>query len=88
MSGEGVIPALPLIAFVERDCTIGGGLCPAWAEWFQGCEDADPKCIDEDRDPLLLTAWPFNPLACERPDICKLYRAGIRRIERAEAELQ
>lgn len=60
--------------FVESDCLVGGCLCPAWNEWFMACEDTDPKAIEEDRDPAPLRQWPFNPLACERPDLCQLYR--------------
>ena len=60
--------------FVEAKCTIGGAKCPAWDEWFQACEDTDPEAIMDERDPAPLTSWPFNPLACERPDICPLYR--------------
>jgi hypothetical protein len=71
--------------FVERDCQVGGALCPMWAEWFQGCEDADPDAIVEDRDPILLLEWPFNPLGCERPDTCRHYRASLRALQHQEA---
>jgi hypothetical protein len=59
--------------FEEALCTIGGALCPAWNEWFAACEDTDPTAAEEERDPDPLAAWPFSPLACERPDICPLY---------------
>lgn len=67
------------IPFVERDCTIGGILCPMWDEWFWASVDSDPACNKPDddgevRDPVQLLEWPFNPLACERPDICPHYR--------------
>jgi hypothetical protein len=64
-----------LAPFIELECAVGGVHCPAWEEWFAACEDTDPNAIEEDRDPLPLLEWPFNPLACERPDICRLYRA-------------
>lgn len=60
--------------FVEAHCTVGGSSCAAWHEWFWASVEADPSCNDEDRDPVPLAEWPFNPLACERPDICPLYR--------------
>ena len=66
------------LAFVERECAVGGCMCPAWDEWFQASEDTDPAAIDEDRDPKPLEEWPFNPLACERPDICRLYRRATK----------
>jgi hypothetical protein len=62
------------IPFVEQHCTVGGCHCGAWSEWFQACEDTDPNAIDEDRDPAPLSEWPFDPLGCERPDICPMYR--------------
>jgi hypothetical protein len=60
--------------FVERECTIGGCLCPAWQEWFMASEETDPQAVSEERDPVPLEEWPFDPAACERPDICPLYR--------------
>lgn len=65
--------------FVESKCQVGGVLCPMWDEWFQACDDTDPDAIAEERDPKPLLEWPFNPLACERPDTCWHYRATISR---------
>jgi hypothetical protein len=72
--------------FDEPLCAVGGCRCPAWEEWFMACDDTDPKAIDEGRDPKPLEQWPFNPLGCERPDVCRLYaKAGGR--EAAETEI-
>lgn len=68
----------PTRVFTERDCQVGGVLCPMWAEWFDACEDTDPRAIDEGREPAPLLEWPFNPLGCERPDTCWHYRASKR----------
>ncbi len=62
-------------AFVEAKCTVGGTLCPAWNDWFQACDETDPDALAQDRDPTPLVNWPFDPVGCERPDICPLYRA-------------
>lgn len=65
-----------MIVFVKTKCLVGGCLCPAWDEWFQASEDTDPDAIKQGRDPLPLEEWPFNPLACERPDLCPLYASA------------
>ena len=67
-------PAVIVACFVEEKCTVGGTDCPAWNDWFQACDDTDPGAFDEDCDPAPLLEWPFDPLGCERPDICPLYR--------------
>jgi hypothetical protein len=61
------------IAFVEGECRVGGCACEAWAVWFQACEEADPKAIDEDRDPAELEHFAFDPMLCQRPAMCPLY---------------
>src|SRR3546814_12819143 len=60
--------------FVERDCQVGGILCPRWAEWFEACEDTDPDALDEERDPVPLTNFPFQPSECRKPESCALFR--------------
>lgn len=64
--------------FVESRCLVGGDKCPAWSEWFWASVETDPACNDEDRDPDPLLEWPFNPLACERPDLCRHYRDAVK----------
>ncbi len=59
--------------FVESQCVVGGVFCGAWHDWFQACDDTDPKALAEERDPSPLVEWPFDPLGCERPDVCPLY---------------
>lgn len=66
-----------MTCFEEAKCTVGGSLCGAWHDWFWASVDSDPDCNAEDRDPKPLLEWPFDPLGCERPDICPMYRASI-----------
>lgn len=67
-----------MIYFVGSKCTVGGCSCGAWEDWFMACNDTDPEAIEEERDPKPLEQWPFNPLGCERPDICPLYQEAKR----------
>jgi hypothetical protein len=43
-----------------------------WEAWFVACDEADPKAIEQDRDPAELTAFPFDLSQCARPETCRL----------------
>ena len=61
-----------MICFREPACKVGGVLCPMWDAWFAQCEDADPRSIEQDRDPEALTNVAFDPEDCARPETCRL----------------
>ena len=70
-------------AFVEADCFVGGSMCEAWHNWFWASVDADPGCNEpdadgNDRDPLPLTDFPFDPSHCRDIGRCRLRARAIR----------
>jgi hypothetical protein len=60
------------IAFVEKDCEVGGSHCPMWEAWLMACDDADPKAIEQERDPAELPDFTFDPDKCACPETCRL----------------
>ncbi len=70
------MPLTP-IHFEETECAVGGVYCGAWNDWFDACTDADPSSIDEERDPALITNFPFQTIRCRKPDHCPLHAKSI-----------
>lgn len=65
------------IHFVETECAVGGTSCGAWHDWFSACDAQDPSAIEEDRDPVEITDFPFAIADCQQKEKCSLYRRAL-----------